>query len=194
MKRYWLIAVLISTIGFYSHAQPVEAPLQVNVRVFSMTHEAMAALKDEGFTRAELTALQTDYFKAGGLFEGEDPLSVGPGRTEIEIPRNKLLALREQAAERIVVFMFELVRNGENDAAATIIRRSYSLGEKGGEVVKIRDKKSQSYFPEKTPTYRIMDYRFGSIAQYQEFYYELHMNMGGDDFEYTLYLNMQTDE
>ena len=193
MNRILLLIAIVCMTSVNAASQVAEAPLQVNVRVFSMTHAAMDALKEDGLTRAELSSLETRAFKAGGLLEGEDPLAIGPGRTEIEIPRDKLLSLREQAADRIVVFMFELVRAGDEDAAVNITRRSYSLGEKDGETVKIRDKKSQLLFPEKTPSYRIMDYRLGSISQYQEFYYELHMSMGGDDFEYTLYLNMRTD-
>ncbi|MDP8245862.1 MAG: hypothetical protein P9L94_17395 [Candidatus Hinthialibacter antarcticus] len=193
MNRIFLIVAIVCMTSMGVSSQAAETPLQINVRVFSMTHEAMDELKKDGLTRAELDSLESRAFKAGGLFEGEGPLEIAPGRTEIEIPRDKLLSLREQAADRIVVFMFELVRTGDEDAAVEIVRRSYSLSEKDGESVKIRDKKSQSLFPEKTPKHRIMDYRFGSIAQYQEFYYELHLTLGGDDFEYTLYLNMQTD-
>lgn len=193
MNRIALAILVVITAGASAFAQSVEAPVHVNFRLFSMTHEAMDALMEDGLTRAELDGLESSAFKSGRLFESEDPIAIVPGRTEIEIPRDKLLALREQAADKIVVFMFELVRSGDVDGAVEITRRSYSLGEKDGEEVKIRDKKSYTLFPAKTPSYRIMDYRFGSIAQYKEFYYELHMAIGGGDYEYTLFLNMQTD-
>lgn len=193
MNRIVLALMVVFASGTSVFSQPTEAPIHVNVRLFSMTHEAMDALMEDGLTRAELDGLETSAFKSGRLIENEEPIAIVPGRTEIEIPRDKLMALREQAAGKIVVFMFELVRSGDVDDAVEITRRSYSLGEKDGEEVKIRDKKSYSLFPEKMPSYRIMDYRYGSISQYKEFYYELHMAIGSGDYEYTLYLNMQTD-
>lgn len=193
MKRFTAMIPMFALLAFTAWPQTVDAPLSIELRLFSISKAAMDSLMDEGLTRAELSQLQSEYFKSGVLFENETPIPIAPGTTDIEIPKEKLEQLRAQAPDSLVVFFYDIARSAEVEGPAEVARRSYSLQEHDGSIEKIREKQGKWVMPRGNADYRFMDYRFGNIATYQEFFYELHVKIGGDAYEYTLHIDMTTD-
>ncbi|MBI1389077.1 MAG: hypothetical protein GC154_11580 [bacterium] len=186
MKRTCLAIVCVLVAQAAGWAQ---APISLKASVFTMDKAALVSMMKEGFSRAELTDLQTSAFEKGALNADAKPVEMSSDAVSIKVPAEKRAAMQNAGMDQAVVLLLECTRTGEIAGdTVPLEHHDYAVTTKDGNEIEVLPRKGEWTWPMKSAEYRIVDFRYSSIANHEKLVYNITTSVNGESISYQLIL------
>jgi len=184
MRTALFMLVCLSSINLYAQDDGIETHLYL----FTMPAENMSSLLEDGVTRSELDAMQTDHFRQSSLVASDEAIALHEGEDTHTLSGEELNSLEGLGNDDHVVFMFYIARPQQDDYETFIINYRSYVAQDGDTDNPAAVKQGSWAMPQNEQDYRYFDFRNVNRVRGNVFVYEIDIETGGETHSHKVVL------